>query len=110
VTFSASAITRCSWTSSRSTTSVAHRGCHATGSFAPDLSTGNSRTSTVGVVSSCTPGTRVVAGSAATSVLYLRSSTTTTCGGPMPPGASVTLTAAQLKIIRAWINNGAPAN
>jgi adhesin/invasin len=90
--------------------SCAFGGCHATGSFAPDLSTGNSRASTVGIASTCTAGTRVVVASAATSILYLRSSTTTTCGGPMPPAASVTLTAAQLKIIRAWINNGALAN
>jgi uncharacterized membrane protein len=28
----------------------------------------------------------------------------------MPPGASVTMTAANQKIIRAWINNGAQNN
>jgi hypothetical protein len=82
-------------------------GCHS-GSTAPNLTTGNSRTSTVGVASTCVAGTRIIAGNAASSVLYLRMSGTTTCSGAMPPSGN--LPAATTNIVRDWINNGALNN
>ena len=89
----------------------AFSGCHIAGGTAPNLAAGSSHTSTVNVTSSCSPTLqRVNDFSASLSVLYLRVSTTTTCGGPMPPGASVTVPVAEQKIIRAWINNGAQNN
>jgi adhesin/invasin len=89
----------------------AFAGCHISGGTAPNLSAGFSHGSTVNVLSNCSPGVfRVNDGSAGLSVLYLRVSSTGTCGGPMPPGASVTVPAAEQKIIRAWINNGALNN
>jgi adhesin/invasin len=89
----------------------AFAGCHISGGTAPNLSTGFSHGSTVNVLSNCSPGVfRVNDGSAVASVLYLRVSSTGTCGGPMPPGASVTVPPAEQKIIRAWINNGALNN
>jgi hypothetical protein len=93
------------------TVSCAFAGCHNTGGTAPNLTAGFSFGSTVNVGSTCSPGVlRVNDFSASLSVLYLRVSTTSTCFGPMPPGASVTMTAANQKIIRAWINNGAQNN
>ena len=86
-------------------------GCHVGGGTAPNLTTGNSRTSTVGVVASCDAARfRVNAGNAAASVLYLRVSSTTECSGAMPPSASVTVPTSEQKVIRAWINNGAQSN
>jgi cell shape-determining protein MreD len=75
------------------------------------LTAGLSYGSTVNVNSSCSPGVlRINDFSASLSVLYLRVSTTSTCFGAMPPAASVTMPAADQKIIRAWINNGAQNN
>jgi len=83
--------------------------CHG---IAPILTTGNAWSQTVGVTGSCdATKKRIAASSAATSILYLRITTTTECSGPMPPdGGSVTLSAANAKIIRVWINNGAQNN
>ncbi|HKE90278.1 MAG TPA: Ig-like domain-containing protein, partial [Gemmatimonadales bacterium] len=84
-------------------------GCHFTGGTAPDLSTGNSRGSTVNVVASCNSGFfRVAPGNATNSVVYRRIFDGGICGF-MPPATSG-LPAAQQKIIRAWINNGALNN
>jgi hypothetical protein len=52
---------------------------------------------------------RVVAGDATNSVLYRKVTSTPSCGGVMPP-ATTGLGEPQLKIIRAWINNGALDN
>ncbi len=52
---------------------------------------------------------RVTAGNATNSVLYRKVSNNPNCGGVMPPATSG-LNATQLKIIRAWINNGALNN
>ena len=63
----------------------------------------------VGVPSSCGGWNYVVAGRADSSYVYTKMAGTPACGGnPMPPpGGS---TAANLKIVRAWINNGALNN
>ena len=63
----------------------------------------------VGVASSCATWNYVVAGDAASSYVYTKMAGTPACGGnPMPPpGGS---SAANLKIVRAWINNGALNN
>ena len=63
----------------------------------------------VGVASSCAGWNYVVAGSAGASYVYTKMAGTPACGGnPMPPpGGS---SAANLKIVRAWINNGALNN
>jgi hypothetical protein len=63
----------------------------------------------VGVASSCAGWNYVVAGSAASSYVYTKMAGTPACGGNAmpPPGGS---TAANLKIVRAWINNGALNN
>lgn len=63
----------------------------------------------VGIASSCSGWFYVVAGDAASSYVYTKMAGTPACGGnPMPPpGGS---TAANLKIVRAWINNGALNN
>ena len=65
--------------------------------------------SIVGVPSSCTGWNYVVASNAAASYVYTKMAGTPACGGSAmpPPGGS---TAANLKIIRAWINNGALNN
>jgi hypothetical protein len=62
-------------------------------------------------LTACDGQTRVVAGSAATSVLYLKvdSVTTNQCGSKMPFTASF-FSGAELKRLRAWINNGALNN
>jgi adhesin/invasin len=52
---------------------------------------------------------RVTASSATNSVLYRKLAQTPTCGVSMPQGGPF-YSAAQLKIIRAWINNGALNN
>ncbi|HEY6223812.1 MAG TPA: hypothetical protein VIW26_08505, partial [Gemmatimonadales bacterium] len=84
-------------------------GCHFTGGTAPDLSTGNSRGSTVNVVATCNSGFfRIAPSDATNSVLYRRISDGAICGF-MPPATSG-LSTAQQKIIRAWINNGALNN
>jgi hypothetical protein len=57
----------------------------------------------------CAGQTRVVAGNAGASILYTKSANAATCGGVMPP-SSTGLSAANLKILRAWINNGALNN
>jgi len=63
----------------------------------------------VGVASSCSGWTLVLAGDAASSYVYTKMAGTPACGGnPMPPPSGST--AANLKIIRAWINNGALNN
>ncbi len=68
----------------------------------------------VGVASSGTgscPGrTLVVAGSAATSLVYQKINWPAPCGSNMPTAPSPQLTATQLKIVRAWINNGGQNN
>jgi hypothetical protein len=80
--------------------------CHGLGGNAPDLRSGSSWASTVGVPSNCTVGTRIVISSASTSVLYLRM-TGGSCGAMPPAGIlSSTLT----NIVRDWINNGAQPN
>ena len=63
----------------------------------------------VGIASSCAGWNLAVAGNAAASYVYTKMAGTPACGGnPMPPpGGS---TAANLKIVRAWINNGALNN
>ena len=66
----------------------------------------------VGVAATLTPcagQTRVIAGNAGASILYTKSANAATCGGVMPP-SSTGLSAANLKILRAWINNGALNN
>ncbi|HWZ28672.1 MAG TPA: Ig-like domain-containing protein, partial [Gemmatimonadales bacterium] len=80
--------------------------CHFTGGTNPNLTTGNSRAATVGVAAVCTSGTRIVAGSSATSVLYLRM-TGGSCGAMPPSGI---LAAATTNIVRDWIDNGAQNN
>jgi adhesin/invasin len=68
----------------------------------------------VGVASSATgscPGrTLVIAGNAASSLVYQKINWPAPCGGDMPTAPSPQLSAAQLKIVRAWINNGALNN
>jgi adhesin/invasin len=56
----------------------------------------------------CDGFTRVIANNANGSAIYSKANNTAVCGGKMPP--STNLTATQLKIIRAWINNGAADN
>jgi hypothetical protein len=80
--------------------------CHS-GGIAPNLTSGNSFSSTVGVASTCTSGTRIVAGSASTSVLYLRV-TGGSCG-QMPPSGPLISAGAQ-QILRTWINRSALNN
>ena len=58
---------------------------------------------------SCAAFTRVVASAAGSSALYLKAANAAPCGGVMPPLSSG-LSAANLKILRAWINNGAQNN
>jgi hypothetical protein len=54
---------------------------------------------------------RVVAGSAGSSLVYLKvSQAAPPCGSQMPPSPTPLLNATQLQIIRAWINNGAKNN
>jgi len=90
--------------------SCATAGCHVSGGSAPNLSTGFSRGSTVGVTASCNPSfQRVQAGSATNSVLYRRIFDAGICGSFMPPGTSG-LNSTQQKTIRGWINNGALNN
>jgi adhesin/invasin len=55
--------------------------------------------------------TLIVASSAATSDVYNKiSSGSPTCGGSQMPAGGPFYTAAQLKVVRAWINNGAQNN
>lgn len=63
----------------------------------------------VGVASACAGWNYVAAGAAGSSYIYTKMAGTGACAGnPMPPpGGS---SAANLKIIRAWINNGALNN
>jgi len=63
----------------------------------------------VTVASSCAGWNLVAAGAAGSSYIYTKMLGTAACAGnPMPPpGGS---SAANLKIIRAWINNGALNN
>lgn len=64
----------------------------------------------VNVTSSCGTLKYVVASSAGTSYMYNKISTATpSCGSEMPLGGPF-YSAAQLKIVRAWINNGALNN
>ena len=63
----------------------------------------------VGFASSCGGIIYVAAGSAATSFVYQKIIGTQACGNPMPPPAGG-LSAANIKIVRAWINNGAQNN
>jgi len=77
-------------------------GCHAW-----------TRANTVGVASGCgSLPTLIVASSASTSDLYNKlASASPTCGGSqMPLSPGTIFTAAQLKVVRAWINNGALNN
>jgi len=82
--------------------------CHGSGGNQPDLRSGFSRGSTVGVAALCVAGTRIIAGNAAGSVLYLRMIGTTTCSSAMP--LSGNLPVATTDIVRDWINNGALNN
>jgi len=63
----------------------------------------NNIVSTAGT-GSCAAFTRVVATSAGLSMLYGKASNAPACGGVMPP-SSTGLSAGNLKILRAWINN-----
>ena len=63
----------------------------------------------VGFASSCGGIIYVVAGSAATSFVYQKITGTQACGSAMPPPAGG-LSALNIKIVRAWINNGALNN
>ena len=69
------------------------------------------RTNIVGVAGTgtCAGFTRVVATSSGLSMLYNKAANAAPCGGVMPPSTSG-LSAANLKIVRAWINNGALNN
>jgi hypothetical protein len=54
---------------------------------------------------------RVVAGTAGSSLIYLKvSQATPPCGSQMPLSPNPLLNATQLQIVRAWINNGAKNN
>jgi hypothetical protein len=68
----------------------------------------NNIVSTAGT-GTCAGFTRVVATSSGLSMLYTKSANAPPCGGVMPP-SSTGLSAANLKILRAWINNGALNN
>ena len=68
----------------------------------------NNIVSTAGT-GTCAAFTRVVASSAGSSMLYNKAANAAPCGGVMPP-SSTGLSAANLKILRAWINNGAQNN
>jgi hypothetical protein len=80
--------------------------CHFTGGTSPNLTSGNSRTATVGVASVCTAGTRIIAGNSASSVLYLRM-IGGSCGAMPPSGI---LGSASTNIVKDWIDNGAQNN
>ena len=69
------------------------------------------RANIVGVAGTgtCAGFTRVVATSSGLSMLYNKAANAAPCGGVMPPSTSG-LSAANLKILRAWINNGALNN
>jgi adhesin/invasin len=81
-------------------------GCHGGGGNQPNLTAGTTHSTTVGVAALCVSGTRIVAGSASTSVLFLRMQGGS-CG-VMPPGGVISV--ANQNIVRDWINNGAQAN
>jgi hypothetical protein len=68
----------------------------------------NNIVSTAGT-GTCAGFTRVVATSSGLSMLYNKAANAAGCGGVMPP-SSTGLSAANLKILRAWINNGALNN
>jgi len=68
----------------------------------------NNIVSTAGT-GTCAAFTRVVATSSGLSMLYGKAANAPACGGVMPP-SSTGLSAANLKILRAWINNGALNN
>lgn len=63
----------------------------------------------VGVASSCGGIIYVVAGNAGASFVYHKITGTQACGNAMPP-PSGGLSALNIKIVRAWINNGAQNN
>jgi len=86
-------------------------GCHGSGGSAPNLSTGFTFGSNVNVTAICNAGfKRVQPSSASLSVLYRRIFDAGIAGCGFMPPASSGLPAAQQKIIRAWINNGALNN
>jgi hypothetical protein len=64
----------------------------------------------VGVASSCAGWTYVAAGAAGSSYIYTKMIGTQACGGNTMPPPAGGMTAANLKIVRAWINNGALNN
>ncbi|MEP6573020.1 MAG: Ig-like domain-containing protein [Gemmatimonadota bacterium] len=87
-------------------------GCHFVGGQVPNLTAGSSYAAIVGVISgsvSCTGNTYVVAGNAATSLVYAKViASAPPCGGHMPPGGQ--LSSGNLQTIADWINAGAPNN
>ena len=87
-------------------------GCHTSWSMgAPQDGAGTQNLVGFAGTGSCAAFTRVVAGSAGASMLYSKlASATPVCGAQMPPAPASPFTAASLKIIRAWINNGALNN
>jgi len=64
----------------------------------------------VSVASSCAGWNYVAAGSAGSSYIYTKMTGAPACGGNLMPPPTGGMTAANLKIIRAWINNGALNN
>jgi hypothetical protein len=87
-------------------------GCHVSWSMGPPQDAAGTQ-NLVGFAGTggCAAFTRVVAGNAGSSMLYSKlASASPVCGAPMPPAPGIPFAAASLKIIRAWINNGAPNN
>ena len=99
------------WTDSRAQigTGTVCSGCHVSWSMGAPLD-GAGTQNLVGFAGTggCAGFTRVVASSAGSSMLYNKL-TGAPCGSQMPLGGPF-FSAAQLKIIRAWINNGAQNN
>ncbi|MDO9264585.1 MAG: PKD domain-containing protein [Desulfosalsimonadaceae bacterium] len=85
-------------------------GCHSAGGIAPFLilTAGSSYGNLVNVPATQSAGIRVIPGSSATSVLYLRISGTSV-GARMPFGGSP-LTSANQGLIQDWIDEGADNN
>ncbi|HJT24324.1 MAG TPA: hypothetical protein VJ873_07085, partial [bacterium] len=81
--------------------------CHGGGRQAPNFSTACSAySSLVNVADTGCTGTIVIPGNAANSTLIQRVNGTGSCN-PMPQGGAP-LTAAQIAVLTAWINAGAP--
>lgn len=92
------------------------RSCHSGATPTGMLNMGskaNAYTNLVGKAAAgaacATKGTRVVAGNAATSILYQKV-TTPTCGVRMPAGGAPALSTVETDRIKSWINAGALNN